>query len=142
MNTVNKKFNSGLYLANDSKAKQKAKEYFLSIGVVAKDNPDKYGPDLILESGEFVEVEIKHTWKDSFIYDTLQIPVRKEKFARLGTTFIVFNSDTSKAFIINSKDILNSVRKEVSNKYITKGEMFFQVPIDKLKLINLHETST
>lgn len=135
--TIYKKFDAGLYAKNDTLAREAAKTYWKKQGVEAKDNPDKYGADLILSTGKLLEVEIKHTWKDEFKFDSLQIPARKEKFAKLNCMFMIFNSDRSKAFIVDGKDVLDSPKKEVYNKYVSQGEMFFQVPLGKLKLCEL-----
>jgi hypothetical protein len=132
-----KKFDKALYEKNDSIAREAAKKFFEAQGVTAVDNPDKYGVDLLLDTGSCVEVEVKHTWKDEFKFDTLQIPARKEKFAKLGCVFMVFNSNITKAFIVHGAVVLDSPKKEVYNKYVAKGEMFFQVPVDKLILCEL-----
>ena len=132
-----KKFDKELYEKNDSLAKEAAKKFFAAQGVTAVDNPDKYGVDLLLDTGSFIEVEVKHTWKDDFKFDTLQIPARKEKFAKLGCLFMVFNSNITKAFIVHGDIVLASPKEEVYNKYMPKGEMFFQIPVDKLILCEL-----
>ena len=132
-----KKFDKELYEKNDSLAKEAAKKFFAAQGVTAVDNPDKYGVDLLLDTGSSIEVEVKHTWKDDFKFDTLQIPARKEKFAKLGCVFMVFNSNITKAFIVHGDIVLASPKKEVYNKYMPKGEMFFQIPVDKLILCEL-----
>ena len=132
-----KKFDKELFAQNDLKARIAAKKFWADRGVTAEDNPDKYGPDLILSIGNMLEVEIKHTWKDEFRFNTLQIPSRKEKFAKLGCMFMIFNSDTTKAFLVDADTILASPKKEVYNKYVQGGELFFQVPLDKIRLCEL-----
>lgn len=132
-----KKFDQKLFDGNDQPARQAAKKFWESRGVHARDNPDRYGPDLILDIGNMLEVEVKHTWKDKFPFDTLQLPSRKEKFAKLGCMFMVFNSDLTKAFLFDGDTVLDSPRKEVYNKYVSQGEIFFQIPISKVKLCEL-----
>ena len=130
--SVYKKFDKELFDKNDSIARSKAKEYFLSKGQEVKDNEDKYGPDLVLGSGINVELEVKHSWKGrKFPFKTVQIPERKEKFAKIGCLFVMFNSDLTSGFLIQSKDILESPKVEVSNKFVKSGEKFFQIDIDK-----------
>ena len=128
-----KKFDPELFKQNDFRARDAAKDFLLSQGQKAVDNTDKYGPDLVLEDGSFVEVEVKHTWKDRFAFDSLQVPFRKEKFAKLGCLFLVFNDDCSKVFIVRGEDILTSPVKEIHNKYVSAGELFYQVPLSAVK---------
>lgn len=130
---IRKPFDENLFKSNDFKARDAAKDFLLFSGKVAKDNPDKYGPDLVLNDGSFIEVEIKHTWKNKFNFDSLQIPFRKEKFAKMNCTFMVFNFDCSEVFVVSGEDVLKSPVKEVKNKFIKGGEMFFQVPLELLK---------
>ena len=51
--------------------------------------------------------------------------------------FMVFNSDKSYAFLVKGKDILDSPLVEISNKYVNKGEKFFQIPVDRLTKVKL-----
>jgi hypothetical protein len=135
-----KRFDKSLYNANDP-AKLLAIEYFNKIGKPTVVNPDKYGIDLIVNNEFFCEVEVKHSWKGvDFKYDTLQIPFRKSKFGEsttLPTMFMVMNTNRTHAFLVEGKDVLASPIKEVPNKYMYKGEYFYQIPIDKLTKIAL-----
>ena len=132
-----KKFDQKLFNKNDVPAREAAKKFWESRGVHARDNPDVYGPDLILDIGNLLEVEIKHTWRDKFPFDTLQLPERKEKFAKIGCMFMVFNSNLTQAFLFDGDTVLDSPKKEVYNKYVSKGELFFQIPINKVRLCEL-----
>jgi hypothetical protein len=132
-----KKFDQKLFNKNDVPAREAAKKFWESRGVHARDNPDVYGPDLILDIDNLLEVEIKHTWRDKFPFDTLQLPARKEKFAKIGCMFMVFNSALTQAFLFDGDTVLDSPKKEVYNKYVSKGELFFQIPINKVRLCEL-----
>ena len=113
------------------------------MGYDVKDNPDTYGPDLIVDTGTerfYGEVEIKRVWSGKdFAYDTLQIPGRKKKFIGLDmpTRFIVFNAEQSHGFLCTCVQLAASPVVEVANKYVYSGEMFYQVPISKLLLIEV-----
>jgi hypothetical protein len=136
---MRKKFDRGLYNANDP-AKQKAIEYFKSQGVNAIVNPDDYGIDLIVDGRFYCEVEVKHNWRgDTFPFSTLQIPERKMKFVKsdMPVVFMVMNSDHSYALLTLGEDVMASPLKEVPNKFVSSGEMFFQVPTNNLLKINL-----
>jgi len=134
---IRKSFDQSLYNQNDSKAREAAKKYWFNNGVNIIDNPDRYGPDLIFDDGSFLEVEVKHTWTDTFPFDTLQLPERKEKFAKLNCKFMVFNKTFTKAFLFDGDQVLQSDKKEVKNKFVPNGEMFFQIPISKIQLCEI-----
>lgn len=141
-----KRFDRQLYEANDKLAKENVLKLFNKMrkkyDVV--DNPKKRGVDLFVERhGEHtfnIECEIKRVWKDQkFPYDSIQFPQRKKKFAELDkpTLFVMFNNDQSAFVAVTSNDLLSSPLAEVPNKYVYKGEMFFQVPLEKAVFNNL-----
>ena len=140
---VRKRFDRELFNETDGTARDSAKKYWTSLGHIVEDHPDRYAVDLIVDTGTetfYCEVEIKKVWKGvEFKYDTLQIPERKSKFAKLDTPacFMIFNNERSHAFICSHTDLLDSPVVEVPNKYVYKGEMFFQVPIAKLQLVEI-----
>jgi hypothetical protein len=140
---VRKRFDRELFNETDGTARDSAKKYWKSLGHTVEDHPDRYAVDLIVDTGLetfYCEVEIKKVWKGvEFKYDTLQIPERKSKFAKLDKPayFMIFNNERSHAFICSHTDLLDSPVVEVPNKYVYKGEMFFQVPIAKLQLVEI-----
>lgn len=134
-----KRFDKELYNTNDP-AKLLAIEYFEKIGKKAVVNPDKYGIDLIIDDEFYCEVEVKHTWKgENFKFDTLQIPFRKSKFGKSDkrSMFMVINTDRTYAYLVEGKDVMESPLKEVPNKYMYKGEYFYQIPLNKLTKVKL-----
>ena len=137
-----KKFDKNLYEANDH-AKNKAIKYFNRIGMEAIVNPDQYGIDLIVDNKFYCEVEVKHNWKGSkFPFYTLQLSDRKRKFAiqdsdEYPVIFMVINSEHTHALVAKGRDVISSPCEEVSNKYIQKGEYFFQIPIKKTVKVKL-----
>jgi len=134
-----KSFDRKLYSTNDN-AKELAIEYFKRIGMSAIVNPNDYGVDLIVDNQFYCEVEVKHNWKDVFFpFPTLQIPERKKKFAKLDkpVVFMVMSSNRKKALVAKDNDVLNSPLKTVSNKYVKKGEKFFQVDVSFLREIQI-----
>ena len=138
--TVRKKFDRKLYSNNDP-AKLKAISYFERRNRTAIVNPDDYAIDLIVDGKFYCEVEVKHNWKSNiFYFSTLQIPERKTKFAKISdkpVMFMVINSIHSHAFLANKIDVLDSPMKEVPNKYVPEGEMFYQIPVKKLTKVRL-----
>lgn len=138
-----KPFNPILFKENDKLARAAGKRYWKSLGYGVDDNPDRYGPDLIVDTGSetfYCEVEIKRVWSgDEFKYDTLQIPERKKKFIGLdkNCTFMVFNNEQTHAFSCADTVLQASPVVEVPNRYVYKGEMFFQVPVKELVKVRI-----
>ena len=138
-----KKFDYTLFKQNDKLAREVGKAYWKSLDRTAIDNPDRYGPDLVVDGVYYCEMEIKRAWKGKeFKYKTCQIPHRKAKyldFNKYGRTthFFIINNEQEFAFFIKGEDVEASPVVEVPNRYVPSGEMFFQVPLNKLKLVEL-----
>jgi len=139
-----KKFDKELFEANDLKARTATKLVVAQVyGVEVRDNPDKYGPDLMAyKDGEFVgyvECEIKRVWGlGEFQYDTVQFPERKAKFLKLGSIlFIMFNQDLSRCLMLNGETLASSPQVVVRNKYCPSGELFFQVPRENVEFLSI-----
>ena len=141
---VKKRFCQDLFKENDEPARAAGKRYWEAVsGVRVEDNPDKYGPDLVVHTmlGSFYcEVEIKKVWKGKeFQYDTLQIAARKGKYldSALPVSYIVFNDDQTYGYLCPGTELALSPIVEVPNKYNWSGEMFYQIPIENLMLIEV-----
>lgn len=138
--TPRKRFDRKLYEENDLSAKDSLRKLLEGTEYKVVQNSKKTGVDVfIYKDGEHlfnIECEVKKVWKGpTFAYDTVQIPERKQKYTELEkpTVFIMFNADHSSYLTIKDTDLAASPKKEVPNKYVWKGELFFQVPIDKVK---------
>jgi len=83
------------------------------------ENEDPFGIDLIVErNGKSFgcEVEIRQKWHGTaFPFDSLYLPLRKKKFAKDKSVFMVENK----------------------NERVPSGEKFYSVPLDKCHHINL-----
>ena len=55
----------------------------------------------------------------------------------MQTHFLILNNEQEYAFFIKGEDVEASPVVEVPNRYVPSGEMFFQVPLNKLKLVKL-----
>lgn len=144
---LNKKFDPELYKEFDIFGRKLAKKYFFNkykLNLI--DNQDTYGVDLNIIINTkcigHVEVEVRTNWyTNDFKFTTLNIPLRKEKYfvSELPTFFMSINKIGTRAFLCNSKTILNCNKEEVKNKYVSKNEYFYKVPIEKLLKINLEK---
>ena len=101
------------------------------------DNPDKYGPDLLVYSGNkfkgFVEVEVKHGWVGNrFPFSTVHFPKRKERiFGDAPMIFAVMNKDLTHFIWFRLKS-LQSARIITKQTRLTDfEESFFELPVSK-----------
>ncbi len=140
------KFNKEAFDAVDSKSREASKKYISSKGLTVKDHPDQYSVDLIVYVTPteiiYVECECRSIWKDGkFPFDTIHIPYRKKKFLELDfpCVYHAWDADFKYAVSIHSSDIKGSPIVEVKNRAIAEGEYFYDVPINKTKIIKLNE---
>lgn len=140
-----KRFDRELYDKTDTLAKNHCVALLTNLGYTVRENPKKRDVDLLIYKGEQhifnVETEIKLVWNGKFKYDTVQFPERKFKYATLNkpTYFIMWNADQSEYLVVKDKDLITSPVKEVRNKYVFQNELFFQVPLSKVKFNKFEE---
>lgn len=134
---MRKHFDPKLYAENDKACKKHAERLIKleTVGYTVEENEKKRGVDLLLyykgKHVGYIEVERKKVWSGEFTYKSVQFPERKKKYAELElpTIFLMFNNDFTEYLVVADKDLLNSPLVEVPNKYLYKGEYFFQVPV-------------
>lgn len=135
-----KPFNKELFENNDKTAREITKSFYKDrYGFSINDNPNIYGADLMWEN-HLIECEIKNVWKDDiFPYSNVQIPERKSKIFlhRDFWEFIMINNNLTVLLSLDKEQILSSPIVEVNNKYISKGEYFYQVPIEFAKFYHI-----
>lgn len=143
---IRKKFDPDLFAENDRRARAAVLAHVHSSGLHAIENPDLYGPDLIVYSGYrpayYLEVEIKRVWKaqdGTFPWDTIQLPERKAKFLRkrLPVEFWILNNSCDYAVIIPETELDSSLLAIVPNSQVAEGEKFFQIPVENLIIKSL-----
>ncbi len=142
MMSAKKRFSKMLFEENDEMARcavEKLKHHF---GVDEfRDSRNRYTVDREGWRDEKhlmnVEVEVKHNWKQglsSFPYDTIHLPKRKEKYLGMDTPtyFVIFSSDMGGAIVFSDKTVEEYGKlKEVPNKFVPSGELFFNIPVNK-----------
>lgn len=149
---LRKRFDPELKQANDGPAVAAVLAYLEEQGVPrAVQNPDLYGPDIVLWRGlrptSYIEVEIKRVWREGteFPWRTLQLPERKGKFRRLGLPieYWILRADRLQALVIPEAalDDPSSSLVEVPNRLVAGGEYFYQIPVNLCSTIHLEDTA-
>jgi len=140
MITQRKKFSKELFKKYDMLARAATTEYLTTRGYTVAPHPDKYAQDLVCDddaSQWCVECEVKMVWKsDTFPFDSVQLPERKKKFFNKPTQFFIWNEQLTKAVTFWSHDVSTLTPVEVPNKYIFKGEYFYQIPMDMVRVVS------
>tara|TARA_R110000744_G_scaffold100511_3_gene193871 strand:+ start:95 stop:547 length:453 start_codon:yes stop_codon:yes gene_type:complete len=139
------KFNKECFDAVDAKSREASIRYIESKGCGVQDHPDKYAVDLIATTPEgktiYVECERRNIWSNGrFPYSSIHIPYRKKKFLELDfpCVYHAWDSNYEYAISLHSDVIKESPVVEVPNRAIESGEYFYDVPINKTKLIKLN----
>lgn len=143
--SIRKRFDPTLYVQTDNPAKNAVKEILKDSGFNIIDNPKKRDVDLLIYdlNGKHIaniECEVKLVWSGKeFTYEDINFPHRKEKYAILNqpTIFIMFNKDLTSYLTVTGDVLISSPLKEVPNKYLYRGEMFYKVSKNKAKYNDL-----
>jgi hypothetical protein len=135
---MSKPFSQSLYDSNDAAAKEKLINALLKRGIIAQENPDPYGVDLIsMTHPNSYEVEVKHNWTGiTFPFQTIHIAARKLKFALVNVRFVILNKPLTHGVVIKGEVVQESaiIKKDTS---LTEGEDFISVPIQKAAFVKL-----
>lgn len=137
--TERKRFDRELFNECDKKARAVTTRYFERQGYVVSEHPDRYAQDLIVEdtgASFCVECEVKLVWSgEDFPYDSVQLPERKSKFFDTATMFFIWNKEFTHAMTFWSHDVKQLEPVEVPNRYVHKGEYFYQIPMDMVEKV-------
>ena len=135
-----KQFDPELHAQWDELGRNAVKKLFRGLGHDCRDNPDKYGVDLILyRDGKpigYAEVEVKPNWDNTkWPFKTVNVPSRKKKLLdnELPTWFFCVNNQGTYVMAVDSDTVLSSPLQENPNKYIKEGEYFYKVPVEKAR---------
>lgn len=138
-----KAFDRDLFNKNDEEARENTIQYLEWYGYNVVPHPNPYAQDLVAtdrRNGKrfLVECEIKRLWKcESFPFDSVQLPERKRKFFDEKTLFFIWNDYGSTAITFWSDKISHLEPVEVKNKYVSEGELFFQIPLELTRQVKL-----
>jgi len=146
--SATKRFSKRLFEDNDTLARGAVEKLRHHFGIDEfRDSANRYTVDREGWRDEIhllnVEVEVKHNWKQglkAFPYDTIHLPKRKEKYLGMDkpTHFVIFSSDLGGAIVFSDRTVNEyGAMKEVPNKFVPHGEMFFNIPVDKTAWLKL-----
>ena len=132
---VNKPFSKDLHMKNDPTSRKLVKEFFAERGIKLKDNPNKFGVDLMTEDSDLlIEVEHRLNWaQPEFPYEEVNVPQRKSKFFAEGIAhYVILSRDYKYLGFINAKSIQKYMAaeylKESSNRFVKEHEYFYKIP--------------
>lgn len=141
--SVRKRFSQSLHKETDKIAKKAAmKLCSKNRRVTLIENPNRHAVDLLIYNKKDehignIEVEIKRNWAagEDFKFPNVNFLSRKEKYCRLTkpTIFVIFNADLSQHLVIKDTDVLASPLEEVRNRYVHSGELFYKIPLTRVK---------
>jgi len=148
MPPVRKQFNSALYEAYDTKAKDALIAYLLKKGHVLVNTEENYHVDVISQKHGFTyfnEAEVKVAWEGDWPehWKEIRIPERKQRLldkyqGENGVlNFYVFRKDLKEAWRIRDYLLTKESLAEAKGRYIRKGELFFHIPFTDAELIIL-----
>lgn len=143
MNEVTKPFDQKLSDENDQRSRDAVKAYMQTAWGVKGYDFLMYEVDLIIKRDQswvaFVEVEVRHWTSDLCPYPTIHVAKRKEKLLnqKLPVVFFAVTKSMKYAYWCKALDVLLSPVVEIKNKYVSSNEFFYDVPINKFKLIKL-----
>ena len=137
-----KPFNQYLHDVYDAPARKAVSDWCsMKWGLDVRDNPNKFGVDLIAFRSNVpvgaLEVEVRQVGFDQF--GSIHIAHRKDKLFQEGlpTLFFALTQDLSRAYWVKANLIANCPLIEVHNKYVNKGELFYDCPIQNFKIAEL-----
>jgi hypothetical protein len=141
---MRKPFDRALFAENDAIARSAVVRYYQQFGIKLTANPKRYGIDLLLLIGDTVtlgvECEIKRVWTGPVLqYDTVQLPDRKTKYLsdEYPIEYWIINNEQTHALVIPGEAVRTATPVEVRNKYVWKGEKFYQIPVTECKYVEI-----
>tara|TARA_Y100000593_G_scaffold3233_1_gene6396 strand:- start:2073 stop:2510 length:438 start_codon:yes stop_codon:yes gene_type:complete len=135
---IHKRFDIDWYITNDASGKKAVTCFLQKQGLSVKENPNKYGIDLITNgttnkgrvfSSVPVEVERRQIWDKTFPFPTVHVPERKTKFLKHYMLYAVVNLKFNKVMFCSSDIIKQYKPIEIPNKAVANDEYFYDVPI-------------
>ena len=141
---IRKPFSNSLFKQNDPKSRVLVKKFFADRGIKLVDHPDRYDIDLITEDGKFkVEIEHRKSWKlPKFKFPTVNILERKGEYFKKGEThYCILSNDFKHIGFIPADKIQKFIKpkflREIPNKFVSKGEYAYQIPVNKFEFYPL-----
>ena len=142
--SLRKKFSKTLHDKYDPPARKAVTDWVkMKWGLECKPNPNEFGVDLIVfREGSptgYIEVEVRG-WNYCH-HPTIHIAHRKEKLFQqdLPVLFFALTHDLTHAYWMKAALAEKCPLIEVKNFEVASGELFFDVPIEHFKYVDLTE---
>ena len=151
--SVRKQFDPELYARADRDAKAAILRWFKTLENVPTpiNTTERKDFDITckttVEKQQLYEVEIKYIWQGEWPdhWKEVRIPHRKKRLLdkwqnqcpEAEFMFIVFRGDCKKAWKIDAHVLLTCEVKEVANRNVTQGELFYHIPVIQAELIDI-----
>ena len=151
--SVRKQFDPELYARADRDAKAAMLRWLKTLEQppTTINTTEKKGFDIIckttVEKLQLYEVEIKYIWEGEWPdhWKEVRIPHRKKRLLNAWQNqcpesefvFVVFRNDCKKAWKIDANILLTCEVKEVANRNVTQGELFYHIPVKQAELIHI-----
>ena len=139
---ITKKFNEQLHDKYDPPVRKAVTDWVkMKWGLECRENPNVFGVDLIvLREGKrvgYIEVEVRN-WAYCH-YPTIHVAHRKEKLFQqnLPTLFFALTQDLTHAYWCQAKVAKDYPLIEVKNYEVSNGEMFYDIPVERFKYVDL-----
>lgn len=140
--SITKKFNKELHDKYDPPARDSVTKWVkMKWGLDCIPNPNEFAVDLIvLREGKpvgYIEVEVRN-WGFCH-YSTIHLAQRKEKLFRqdLPVLFFALTQDLTHAYWCRAEKAVLCPLIEVKNFEVPQGEMFYDIPKEHFKFVDL-----
>lgn len=144
-------FDRSMYEASDKAAKEAALRFIKPMNYPQITTEETKDFDIVCsidnKPHHLFEVEVKYSWKGDWneSWEEIRIPHRKNRLVKKWQelypdslfSFLVFRNDCKKAWYIQAEILLHCDVKEISNRYVKKGESFFHIPVQEATLVDI-----
>ena len=136
-----KQFDKTLSDENDQRSRDIVKKFMQANWNVVAYDFLTYEIDLIVKRNQtwvaFVEVEVRYWSNELCQYRTIHVAKRKQKLLNqnLPVVFFAVTKSLKYGYWCKAKDVLSSPIIEIKNKYVANNEYFYDVAIEKFKLV-------
>ena len=139
--SITKEFDQDLYDEFNDSAKSVVSYHLQTKGYLVNFIGEDYREDIKTLLPIRHEVEVKRVWDGEWntYWSDIHIPYRKKKLLNgIGEIYFwILRNDLSEAWVVNGKHLRDSFKKEVRNREISRGELFYCIPLALCKKVKI-----